>query len=205
MAVKPREDAGLVILLDGLPYLEADATISETHSRSAKVTSHPRERGSDVADHYQPQLVEFSATIFISNTPLLRQEDNYDWPADAYIRLLELQEEQTLVTVITHIATYENCALISVSAPVSNANALTITTSWRLVDQVSTQEVAVPAEILRGLVRASGKTKDATKDQVGTPSAEAQAADAAGQATQAKSLLKGLFDAAGIRIGGTNA
>lgn len=196
MAIKPRAETGLVILLDGQPYLTADATVSETHSSSAKVTMHPREVGSDIADNIQPQLPEISATIFISNTPLTRQEDNYDWPQDAYGRLVELQRDRVLVSIVTHFGTYENVALTSVSVPVSNVNGVSISTTWRVIETVSTQQVTIPADILRGMVRASGKGKDKGKDQVGTPSAEAQAADASGQAAAAKSLLKGLLDVA---------
>jgi len=40
--LRPRATAGMTVIVDSVPILIADATISEGHRRSAKLTSHPR-------------------------------------------------------------------------------------------------------------------------------------------------------------------
>lgn len=194
-----RATEGLIIFEEGssVPLLIADATITEGHSRSARVSQHPRELGADLADTFQAQLPRVTATIVFSATPLgFAPEPNR--PAEAYEALLDLQQSATLATLITHTLTYDNCALEEVSAPRSSStgHALVIDTSWVVVQRVSTEEREVPTEVLASLVRASGKAKDKTKDQTGTPKAETLAAEVTAEVVALKkTVLKGVRDA----------
>lgn len=195
--LRPRATTGMTIIVDGVPVLVADATVTESHTREAVVTMHPRETGSDIADHIQPKLPEISAQLIYSATPL-NQTALPGRVEAAYNYLLRLQEERTLVTIVTTLAVYEGVALVSLSAPVSaqTGQALVVDTRWRLVRTVSTQQVQIPAGILRGVVRPSGQTKPNTKDQVSDPSASTQASlDEVKQ--QRRSLLFGLARAGG--------
>lgn len=195
--LRPRATTGLVILVDGVPALIADATVSESHRQSATVTMHPREVGTDIADHIQPKLPEVSAQLVYSATPLEpgavagRVEAAYEF-------LRRLQVDRTLVTIVTTLAVYEGVALVEVSAPrsASTGQALVVDTSWRLITTVSTQQVQIPADILRGIVRPSGQSKPTTKDQVSEPDG---ATIAAGQETieKRRSVLLGIARATG--------
>lgn len=198
MAIWPGERTGTTILLDGETYLVADATTAEQHSQDAAVTMHPRETGGDVSDHYQAKLPEVALTLVFTNTPLTFDNDDADRPSNAYRSLLDLQEQRLLVTLLTRVAIYEDCALVSCGAPVSveDGQALSISTTWRVLRRVSTEQTTIPAEILRGLVRATGKGKDSTKDQVSEPTIETQAADLAADAVRGKTIMRGIIDAA---------
>jgi hypothetical protein len=173
----PRARTGATIIVDGIPILIADATISESHTSSAVVTMHPREVGTDLADHIQPKLPEVRTSLVFSATPL-EQVALPGRVESAYALLTRLQSERTLVTLVTTLKVYEGAALVELSAPVSAATgqALMVDATWRLVSVVSTQQVAIPADILRGTIRSSGQTKPTTKDQVSDPDAAATAA-----------------------------
>jgi hypothetical protein len=195
--LRPRATTGLTILEDGVPILTADATVSESHRQQANVTMHPREVGTDIADHIQPKLPEISANLIFSATPL-NQPAVEGRIANVYDTLTRLQTERRLVTLVTTLRVYEGVALTDLSAPVSaqTGEALVVDTTWRLVPTVSTQQVAIPAAILRGLVRPSGQTKPTTKDQVSDPNAATM--DAAAQTVeQRRSVLLGLARATG--------
>lgn len=195
--LRPRATVGMTILEDGVPILTADATVSESHRQQASVTMHPRETGTDIADHIQPKLPEFSANLIFSATPL-NQPATEGRIAASYDTLVRLQTERRLVTLVTSLKVYEGVALVDLSAPVSaqTGEALVVDTTWRVVRTVSTQQVAIPAAILRGLVRPSGQTKPTTKDQVSDPSAATT--DAAAQTVeQRRSVLLGLAKATG--------
>jgi hypothetical protein len=187
----------MTVIVDSVPILIADATISEGHRRSAKLTSHPREVGTDFADHYQPELPEVTAQLVFSATPLEIIASPGRSEA-AYETLLRLQTERTLVTLVTTLGLYEGAALVELSAPRSatTGQAVIVDTTWRLAPVVSTQTVQIPAGILRGILRPSGQTKPTTKDQVSDPSA---ATVESAEAVKAKrsSLLFGLATASG--------
>ena len=194
--LRPRATQGLALLEGGVPLLTADATVSEQHRTSATVTQHPREQGTAIADHMQPRLPEFNAQLVFSATPLIG-EAVAGRPETAYDVLRQLQTERRLVTLVTSLRVYEDCALVEMSAPRSaqQGQSIVIDTTWRVVHTVSTQTATIPPEILRGMVRASGQSKPKTKDEVGTPSA---ATTAAAQQTKAKSVIMGLANAAGF-------
>jgi hypothetical protein len=195
--LRPRATTGLTIIVDGHPVLVADATVSEAHRQSANVTTHPRETGTDIADHIQPKLPEISAQLVFSATPLEqtalpgRVESAYDF-------LRRLQTDRILATIVTTLAVYEGVALVELSAPrsASTGQALVVDTSWRLIQTVSTQQVQIPADILRGIVRPSGQTKPTTKDQVSQPDAATVAA-AQDTVEQRRSVLRGLASLTG--------
>lgn len=195
--IRPRATSGMTIIEDGVPVLVADATVSEGHRQSADVTMHPREIGTDVADHIQPKLPELSAQLVYSATPL----DQTALPGrveSAFDFLRRLQTERRLVTLVTSLGVYEGVALVELNAPrtAQTGQALIVDTTWRLLRLVSTQTVQIPPEILRGIVRPSGQTKPVTKDQVSEPAAATSAA-AAETTARRRSVLFGLATATG--------
>ena len=185
---------GVIIFLGATPLIIADATVSEDHSRSAKVSQHPRETGADISDSYKAGQRELGVTFVISETPLGYAPEP-ERPREVYEQLLALQQDANLVDIQTTLGLYSNCALKEVSAPRSSSSggSVVISSTWAVIERVETQETEIPAAILRGMVRASGKAKDKTKDQTGEPTAETIAAEASEMAKEAKrSILKGL-------------
>lgn len=98
--------------------LTIDATLSEEHSSEAEVTDHPIEQGADVSDHKRVKPNQIRINGVVSNTPLAFLNFNSgDRAVDAWGQLLFLQHEQKLLTVVTTLNTFENMAIVSLTAP----------------------------------------------------------------------------------------
>ena len=63
--------AAYILPDDGSSQLIAfDLTISEGHRSTSKVTEHPVEQGSNVADHIRQETQGLDLTVFVTNTPI---------------------------------------------------------------------------------------------------------------------------------------
>src|SRR4051812_43198082 len=96
--------------------IEVDATLSVGPEHEVKVTEHPIERGSIIADHanVQPDVVKIEGIIGESAiaTPLIAGR------ADAaHAKLTGLKNSAQLVTVVTRRQTYVDMILTSLSFP----------------------------------------------------------------------------------------
>lgn len=93
--------------------IQISASVQETHKRTADITAHPIERGSDVADHRRIKQLELSIDGVISGAPITGQEAesaalNGDDTRDRYQGLLDLHESNAVFEVLTGIALYSN-------------------------------------------------------------------------------------------------
>jgi hypothetical protein len=60
----------LFTLFGTTSVIEFDATLTETHTSSARATEHPVEEGASVTDHVRPELDRVALEGFITNTPI---------------------------------------------------------------------------------------------------------------------------------------
>lgn len=121
------------ISAEGSSVVEIDSCLEESHSLTNTVTDHPVEEGFNVSDHSRPNPDLVTLRCFVSNTPLsaeqrtraVRQGD-VDFRtssesgvqigatdgrgANAYLKLLKLRNEGTLVEVVTTLKTYGTTA-----------------------------------------------------------------------------------------------
>ena len=131
-----------------------DAALTEDHSFDNEVTTHPVERGSDVADNVRAQPISISIEGVVSNTPIgpvVAVRDTTTLPSeDAFAFLRELRDSREPVDVQTSIRTYRNMVLQSLSVPVTarTGAALRFRAIFVQVEIVETEresvEVAVP-------------------------------------------------------------
>ena len=128
------KDTGPTMIVD----LAIDCTVTETHTATSSVTSHPVESGSDITDHIRPEPLQLSITGIVSDTPIGSKQINRAISAGGtsiQIRQLETPTSATgfgrsawakldairvaakPVKVVTRDKTYESMALVSLSVP----------------------------------------------------------------------------------------
>lgn len=106
-------------ILDGESFgtiLTLDASVSQSHSRTANVTSHPVEEGADVVDHVRSEPVTLSITGILSATPLGAETDPWSGrETDGWAVLEDVIQARQPVTIITSLRSYDNMVLTSLS------------------------------------------------------------------------------------------
>jgi hypothetical protein len=148
--------------LSGSQTLEAsfDAVVTETHTRSASVTTHPVEQGADVADHVNTNPVTLSLEAIVTNTPLrtpatmnrnargevsavegtkanaLQFDASMDRPKDVYDAISEAFDKGAVFTVDTALRRYEDMVIIDLTVPREAGSGLD-TQSGTRVDKLS--------------------------------------------------------------------
>jgi hypothetical protein len=147
-----------------LDTIVLDASVREQHGVEVEVTRNPVEKGSAISDHRRVQPRQVVIEGIITNTPLAGPNDaaseqvgpdggSYSSRSgldptrvsDAYRDLLALASSSALVTVITHLETYEDMTLTSLSVPrnAPSTEALRFTATFVEVRLVENQQVAV--------------------------------------------------------------
>lgn len=127
--------------------LELDASLSEEHTSEAEVTEHPIETGSDISDHKRKKPVQVKITGLITNTPLrFFNFDSGDAAVSAWDVLQQMQQSKVLLTVITSLKTYENMAIVALSAPrdAKRGHSLEFTATMREIFTAKSETVAPP-------------------------------------------------------------
>lgn len=172
-----------------------DASISETHTRNAEVTSHPVEDGADISDHIrlEPETLSIRGIVsdtpivwlatFRSPSPIVDDITTVNARVDlAYAELQRVMNEGELVSVVTSLRAYENMAItgMSVRRDASTGNVLDVDLDLREVILAGTQTVEAPPE-------PSAAARKAAQSQ-GT-----QATSAAASSTPGPSALFSLF------------
>lgn len=186
--VEPKATQGVTIIgEDGQTLLIADATVTETHQRNAKITQYPRENDSPASNHIQPEQPDVTIDFIVSKTSL-RVRGGINRDSEAFELLESLQVNSRLVTLVTSLKVYESMGLASLRAPRSSANGqkLLAQTKWQRLETVTTQTTQIPADLIAPAARASAKDEDDTADQV-QGGGDVQ--------TQKKTLLKSLANA----------
>lgn len=114
--------------------LVVDAAISESHERSASVTKHPVEKGSDFSDHIKLENDVLSVEGIVSDTPIgqvaeLRKSQSLQpagqpgsttrssYSDEALKYLDDLFRKKQTVSIETSIGTYQNMVCTSLSFP----------------------------------------------------------------------------------------
>lgn len=127
-----------------------DVTVSEAHSGSMQVTSHPIELGAEIADHLIKQPEEITIEGIWSNTPVSNPLKlitmDPDTAGQEFEKLLDLQDKGYLAYILTPLKEYANMALISwdVKRDETTGNAVFIMMKFKEVNTVELQEVDAP-------------------------------------------------------------
>lgn len=121
-----------------------DATVRQTHGKTARVTSHPVELGSPGSDHIIRDPDTLTLDCVVSNTPIgdiarTRANEEGSPAKNAYAKMASIFGK--LVTVVTDKETYTSMALVSLSDPVDSrtGDACRFTVSFQKVTFVSNE------------------------------------------------------------------
>lgn len=110
-------------LLFGKKYAQArigtvflDATLTEDHSYSSRVTAYPIESGRTISDHIinEPDVLQISGVV--TDTPLSILSP-FNRSIDAFNRLVGIHERKEIITVVTGIKVYTNMVMTSLQVP----------------------------------------------------------------------------------------
>lgn len=172
--------------------LVLDASLKEDHSGDVKVTEHPVESGSSVADHARVEPETLTLEGMVSATPLARAvaravqaarpgtdsvlnavranapDGTFGDTEYALAKLLDLKKAKQLVTVITSIRAYQNMLVTQLRFPrdPQSGEALYFTIAFREVQLVGVRrrEVVVAKEPKANGKQAAGKQVAKPKD-----------------------------------------
>lgn len=111
-----------------------DATLTENHRYTSRVTNFPVEDGRVISDHLIKDPEEVEITGIVSDTPLSILS-TFNRSVSAFNRLIDVYNNKELITVVTGIKTYTNMAMTSMNVPrdVQSGQSLTFSMSFQKV------------------------------------------------------------------------
>ena len=119
--------------------LSFDLVLEEQHTFANRVTSHPVEDGSPIADHIENELLNGSLSALITNFSLKTEEPASNRAQDAFNEIERLWRMRELVTIVTVMRVYEDVAIRSVSVARSSdtGEAIALNVEFQAVRRVS--------------------------------------------------------------------
>lgn len=141
--------------------LEFDLLVSESHSRSNTVTSHPVENGGTITDHIKNELEQGTLNGLVSSHSIrLRTfndigdllEDTFgfvDAEQRAFDTLEAIWKARIPVTITTLMKVYDNVAItnISVNKSESDGKSITFSIGFRQLKTVSLKRIEIEADV----------------------------------------------------------
>lgn len=199
MSTEPKDKFQILIVPEGGPteLILADGALSETHGDATEYSQFPVGRGGFITDHRLQLPAELSVDLFFTDTPSRTPETNVpsgfaietqiiDTPAGrvgsqgpnqklergriVYERLLELQREGVLLTLLTSRRAYTNMVIVNLEVPVQGSERSTeFLIDFRQIEYANTSTteiVVVPEPTLQA--KKDGGNKDGKEDAPGT-------------------------------------
>ena len=181
-SIGSQENSSLSVVLD--------ASVSETHTSSASITSHPVESGANITDHVHREPDSITIQGVVSNTStafpqgvvgvaLIKSTANLvggvsnDLAKTAYDQLRQLVEGKELVKIVTTLREYNDMLIenLTVTRDSQYGDALHLTATARQVRLIKTSSVEktsipAPAEPKKAAKKSLGKQ---SKQSIPTP------------------------------------
>ena len=182
------QSAGDAQVRRGSPIL-IEATISETHAKSAEISRHPVQNGLEVTDYIRTGPIGVEIEAAFSNQPIcddgapdgIFAGDNQTrisaaW--DAFLNLIDGRPRRELFQITTGLKLYDNMALenIGTSQSVDNPDSIIIRARFVEVRIVQSTFTTVPARSLRAgeaQERGQGDTQQGEQHATELPVCEA--------------------------------
>ena len=119
--------------------LSFDLVLQEQHNFNNRITSHPVEDGSAIADHIENELLAGSLTALISNFSLKTEKLTSNRAQDAFNEIERLWRARELVTIVTVMRVYEDVAIksVSVARSADTGEAVSLAIAFQAVRRVS--------------------------------------------------------------------
>jgi hypothetical protein len=128
-----------LVFNEGASFIQIDAAPTEQHGHSLQLTEHPVEKGSDITDHARVKADSLTLDCCLSDGA------DEGRSSDTYERLRLLQDEATLLTVVTSLRVYDNMILENLSTPrtASYAGGLRFTAVFKQIRLVQNKTTIV--------------------------------------------------------------
>lgn len=132
--------------------LSFDLVLKEQHTFNNRITSHPVEDGSAVADHIENELLSGSLSALISNFSLKTEALTSNRAQDAFNEMERLWRTRELVTIVTVMRVYEDVAIrsVGVARSADTGEAIALNIDFQAVRRVSLKranlDVAIDVE-----------------------------------------------------------
>lgn len=129
----------------GIGSIEFDLVLSENHNFTSKVSTHPIEDGSEIADHIDNELENGVLNGLISNYSVNVGEITSNRAQDVFEALIALWNEKTPVTITTVLRVYNDVVITSMPfmRDASQGESLPISISFRRIRIVKLEEVVL--------------------------------------------------------------
>lgn len=128
-----------------------DVEIESTHARRAEVSLHPVEDGVEIADHVLLMPLELTVRGLVSATPIgsvadLRSDDP---KSEALVKLREVYEARTPVTVRTSLDEYDDMLMQELTTPASArvGDVVEFTAVFIQVRRVTNERTTIPVSL----------------------------------------------------------
>lgn len=181
-----------MIVIDGFAF---DASLRESHTLPAEVTSYPSERDGDFTDNVRLLPVTVAITGVVSDTPFLIDRPPDSVPTqDGLEKLRSVYNRRQPVPITTSLGTYDNMVLGNLKIDLDNKTGDTLpfqalfTQVERVVSELTIVTVTLP--------RAKGKTNlghKASQSTDASPPAPAPSSTSKGTASLLTGLKRSIF------------
>lgn len=130
--------------VDPARVLTLDASVNETHTKTAQITRHPIEDGGDVVDHINPDPDTVEIVGVVSDDPIVILPALNRRPSitggnpesratDAYKYSVDLRDSRRVVRVLTTLEQYSDMALESFTTTRDKDTGRVLQATWRFV------------------------------------------------------------------------
>jgi hypothetical protein len=161
---KPKVTMGSLPTSGGVGFVQLDCSVSETHTDTAEITSHPVEDGSLTTDHIRKLPNSLEINGIVTNTPITYLASLFAKPPtfasqgfipstpasnrvdDAYSLMQQMMANGVTMTVVTSLRNYENMAIESlvVTREAATGNVLDCVITLREVQKAKALSIDLP-------------------------------------------------------------
>ena len=165
MSLRPRATQGAAIVIedaDGAAVFQFDATVNETHSRSAIATAHPIEEGANISDHIQLEPKRLELVAVRSSTPMFVDSVVSNRDIVSFEELESILERASTISVETSLVPYDNLAFVrlTVRRDAASGQAIFAAMVFEEIVKVAGRSVLIPAEVLSPELAAGGSSEE---------------------------------------------
>jgi hypothetical protein len=134
---------------DGLNIVTFDLLLSENHTRSNVITTHPVENGVNISDHIQNNLFQGGLNGLVTNFSIKKGEITSNRAQEAFDLFERIWKARQLVTIITGLKLYKNVAITNMSTGRNQGDgeSVNFSVTFREFNKVELKSVAIEATV----------------------------------------------------------
>lgn len=184
------------VSIDGIEF---DALIDEQKSMSSTIPMYPIENGFSVSDTIINEPIGFSATLYVTNTPvtwLQRHGTSTDRVKKVCDEMEKKWMEKKLVKIVTSDAIYTNMGITSISIKKSKETGMAreIQIQAQKVEVTQQKTTTIPEYLLKSGETGASAGNASTTNSGGSSSSGTSGSSSKSEAKKSQSILYGVAD-----------